>query len=243
MNKVTRFFRSFTPFEYLLWGCSVLAIILSFFLCGNTDYLNLAGSLVGATSLILIARGRISGQILGIFFAAFYGYVSFTFHYYGEMITYLGMTAPMGIATLVNWLKNPYHGEVREVKVNTLKCRDYLLIALATAVVTVAFYFILDALGTNNLIMSTVSVLTSFAAVSLTLRRSPYYALCYALNDIVLIVLWSLAAMENSEYIALIVCFSVFLVNDIYGLYSWSKMRKRQKNAPCSDCETSANHS
>ncbi len=159
------------------------------------------------------------------------------------MITYLGMTAPMGFATLVNWIKNPYHGEVREVKVNTLKWRDYLLISLATAVVTVVFYFILDALGTNNLIMSTVSVLTSFAAVSLTLRRSPYYALCYALNDIVLIVLWSLAAMENSEYIALIVCFSVFLVNDIYGLYSWSKMHKRQTNTPRSDCETSENHS
>ena len=232
MDRIKRFFKNFTLFEYLLWGGSLIAILLSFFLCGNTDYLNLAGSLVGATSLILIAKGQVAGQVLGILFAAFYGYVSFTFNYYGEMITYLGMTAPMSVATLVSWLKHPFKGERREVEVNMLKKREYLVIAAVTAVVTVAFYFILDALGTNNLMMSTVSVLTSFSAVALTLRRSPYYALCYALNDVVLIVLWTLAAMENSEYIALIVCFCVFLINDLYGLVSWSIMLKRQKNPP-----------
>ena len=229
MNKLKEYFQNFTMLDYLLWAGSVIAIILAFFLCGNTDYLNLAGSLIGATSLILIAKGQVAGQFLGVLFASFYGYVSFTFRYYGEMITYLGMTAPMAFASLISWLRHPAKGR-REVEVNTLKKREYLCIAAITLAVTVAFYFILDALGTNNLIMSTVSVLTSFSAVALTLRRSPYYALCYALNDIVLIILWALAATENSEYLALVVCFSVFLVNDLYGLISWSKMLKRQKN-------------
>ena len=65
----------------------------------------------------------------------------------------------------------------------------------------------------------------------LTFRRSPYFALAYAANDVVLIVLWALAAAENVTYISVIICFVVFLVNDLYGFASWKQMEKRQQNA------------
>lgn len=84
-------------------------------------------------------------------------------------------------------------------------------------------------MNTANLAVSTFSVLTSFVAVWLTMRRSPLYALAYALNDIVLIVLWSFAAAESIEYISMVVCFVVFLVNDIYGFFNWCRLRRRQK--------------
>lgn len=50
-------------------------------------------------------------------------------------------------------------------------------------------YFILRAFNTANIIPGTISVTTSFVAVYLTFRRSPYFALAYAANDVVLIVL------------------------------------------------------
>lgn len=100
--------------------------------------------------------------------------------------------------------------------------------AALTIAVTAAFYFILSALGTANIIPSTISVTTSFAAAYLTARRSPYYALFYAMNDIVLIVLWALAAAEDSGYISVVICFAVFLINDVYGFISWKRMEKNQ---------------
>ena len=75
---------------------------------------------------------------------------------------------------------------------------------------------------------STLSVTTSFIAVYLTFRRSPWFALAYAANDIVLIVLWILAALQDISYVSVIVCFAVFLVNDLYGFFSWLKMEKSQ---------------
>ncbi|MDD4415074.1 MAG: nicotinamide mononucleotide transporter, partial [Oscillospiraceae bacterium] len=69
---------------------------------------------------------------------------------------------------------------------------------------------------------------TSFLAVYLTFRRSPHYALAYAANDIVLIVLWVLASMSDITYLSVVICFAMFLVNDIYGFINWSKMHKRQ---------------
>ena len=96
------------------------------------------------------------------------------------------------------------------------------------AVVTVVFYFVLDFFNTANLIPSTVSVTTSFLAVYLTFRRNRFFAVAYAANDIVLIILWSLAALTDISYISVVICFVIFFVNDIYGFVSWSAMRKRQ---------------
>lgn len=81
---------------------------------------------------------------------------------------------------------------------------------------------------TAKLLPGTLSVTTSFAAVFLTFRRSPYFALAYAANDAVLILLWVLASMTDSSYISVAVCFCAFLANDIYGYISWRKMKIRQ---------------
>ncbi len=226
-----KFFKSITVFEYVLWGGGIAAIVLSFFLCGNSDYLNLIGSVWGCTTLILLAKGNVVGQIMSLLFSAYYGYVSFTMRYYGEMITYLCMTAPIALCAIVGWLKHPFRGKRTEVAVATPKFHTYLAVFLFSVPVTVTFYFVLKALGTNNLAWSTVSVLTSFVAVSLSLLRSPYYAAAYAVNDVALIILWSLAAAGDREYLALVVCFSVFLFEDVYGFVNWLRMRRRQ-NSP-----------
>lgn len=134
----------------------------------------------------------------------------------------------MAAFALISWLKNPYNGNKAEVKVNRLKKNEPIFMWLITAAITIIFYFILKAFDTKNIIPSTISVTTSFLAVYLTFRRSPFYAIGYAANDVVLIVLWTLAAFEDLSYISVIVCFIAFLANDIYGFISWRKMEKRQ---------------
>lgn len=99
---------------------------------------------------------------------------------------------------------------------------------IGAAAVTVLFYFILEYFHTANIVPSTLSVTTSFVAVYLTFRRSPLFALAYASNDIVLIVLWILASIYDIRYVSVAVCFVTFLVNDIYGYISWQKMKRRQ---------------
>ena len=161
-------------------------------------------------------------------FSLLYGIISYTFAYYGEMITYLGMTMPMAIVALVSWLKNPYNGNKAEVKVNSIGRGESLLMWLITVAVTVFFYFVLAHFETANIIPSTLSVTTSFLAVYLTFRRSPYFALAYAMNDVVLIVLWIMASLYDISYLSVVVCFIAFLFNDIYGYISWQKMKRRQ---------------
>ena len=218
----------FSKFEIALWISSVLLILVSFFVFDRVNYLTLAASLIGVTSLIFNAKGNPFGQALMIVFSLLYGIISCTFSYYGEMITYLGMTMPMAAFALIAWLRNPFKGNKSEVAVNSIGKAEQGFMWVATAAVTVLFYFILEYFNTANIIPSTVSVTTSFLAVYLTFRRSPYFALAYAANDMVLIVLWVLASISDVRHISVVVCFVAFLFNDIYGFVSWQKMKKRQ---------------
>ncbi|MBR7150236.1 MAG: nicotinamide mononucleotide transporter [Oscillospiraceae bacterium] len=220
----------FTKTERLLWGGSVFIICASFFLFGGTDYLSLTASLVGATALIFCARGNPVGQVLVIIFSLLYGYISYTFTYYGEMLTYLGMTMPLATVALISWLRHPFAGNHAEVEISRLTAKQVLVGAAASLGVTYVFYFLLRDLGTANLIPSTVSITTSFFAAYLTLLRSPWYAVAYATNDVVLIVLWTLAAMSDWSYLPVLVCFMIFFVNDIYGFWSWRAMQRRQES-------------
>lgn len=224
----------FTKGELALWLASLALIAVSFCLFDRENYLTLSASLVGATSLILNAKGNPLGQLLMIVFSVLYGIISLSFAYYGEMITYLGMTAPMAVVALVSWLRHPFQGNRAQVQVNTLGAWELAFMAALAAIVTFAFYWILRAFHTANLIPSTVSVTTSFLAVYLTFRRSAYFALAYAANDAVLIVLWSLATAADVTYLSVVICFCMFLVNDLYGFVSWRRMQARQHRAAAS---------
>ncbi len=225
--KISEYIYSLTKFEKGLWLVSVLVISVSFLISGGGDYLSLTASLIGVTSLIFIAKGYIIGQVLMVAFSVFYGIISFFFSYYGEMITYLGMTAPMAVMSMISWIKHPYK-KTKEVEVARVTKGQLAVILVLTVIVTTAFYFILRALGNASLVISTVSIATSFFAACLTFMRSEYCTLGYAANDVVLIILWITAAKADISCLAMVLCFVMFLFNDLYGFYSWRKMRKRQ---------------
>ncbi len=226
-------FTALTRFERGLWLTSVAVILISGLFSGldAENLLSVTASLIGVTALIFVARGQVSGQVLTVVFAVFYGVISWRFAYYGEMITYLGMTAPMAIAAVFSWLQHPYKDDgdlPKEVTVGKLNRTKLVLLWLLAIITTAIFYFILRAIGNASLLVSTISVTTSFLASALTFLRSSYYALAYAANDVVLIVLWVTAAMTAPEYLSMVLCFVMFLCNDLYGFYNWRRMEERQ---------------
>lgn len=222
-------FRDLNRFEKGLWLTSVLAIAGSAALSGAVDALNVIASLIGVTALIFVAKGYVLGQVLTVVFAAFYGVISFFCQYYGEMITYLGMSAPMAALAAVEWLRNPYRG-TREVQIRRLTKTHAVRLIVLSLIVTVIFYFILKAMGNASLIVSTLSVTTSFLASALTYYRSPWYAAAYAANDLVLIVLWIIASETDPACMPMIACFAMFFLNDMYGFINWRRMAKRQES-------------
>lgn len=214
--------KSLTKKEWCLWMGSLLIVMISNALTGDIDLITMIAACVGITSLIFAAKGNVWSQILMILFSILYGIISWRFHYWGEMITYLGMTMPMAIWSTITWIKNPAQNG-KEVAIQKLKPKHVLGIIVSGVIVTWSFYLLLNMLDTPNIVFSTISITTSFLAATLTMLRSSYYALGYASNDIILIALWALASIENPAYIPVVVNFIIFFFNDMYGFVCWKK--------------------
>ena len=228
MKRLCAALSYFTLFEKILYISSVVLIMVSFFLFEDGSVLSLIASIVGATALIFCAKGNPFGQLLMVVFGILYAIISYTFAYYGEMITYAGMSVPMAAFSFLVWVLHPHRGNHAEVQIGRLYRRDAWLLPLLAVLATVGFYFILREFGTANLLPSTLSVTTSVVAVYFSARRVPWFAFAYAINDIVLIVLWSLAAMRDVSYLSVVLCFVMFLANDSYSFMNWRRMRRRQ---------------
>lgn len=221
--------KSFTKFELGLWAVSVSVVTASFIIGGNFRVFTLIASLIGVTALIFVAKGDVTGQVLTVVFSVLYSVISFEFTYYGEMITYMFMTAPIAAMSVYTWIRHPEEKGKREVSIARLSLKKTIMLCITAVIVTVIFYFILRYFNNANLLFSTISITTSFLASALMLFRSSAYALAYGANDIILIILWVMASLEDTAYLPMVMCFAMFLVNDIYGFYSWQKRKKLQE--------------
>ena len=222
-----KLFKTLNKFELTLWLSSVGLIVISAaaarLVGGGIGITQIIASLIGVTSLIFNAKGNPVGQALTVIFSLFYGVISYWSRYYGEMLTYLGMTAPMAVAAIVVWLKHPSDKGASEVQAARLTKKQVVVMLVLTAIATAGFGYLLALLNTSNLPVSILSITTSFIPAFLTWCRSPYYAIGYAANDIVLIILWSAEAANDPASLAMVACFMAFLANDIYGFISWKK--------------------
>ena len=195
--------KSLTRREWMIWLISLAIVTISNLAPGNVDLLTLTATWIGVTALILAAKGNVWAQILITVFSILYAVISWKFRYWGEMITYLGMTLPMAVWSTITWLRNPSESG-KEVAIRRLTRRHVALLLVSGAVVT-----------------------------ALTMLRSSYYALGYAANDLVLILLWLLASIENPAYLPVLVNFVIFFLNDMYGFFSWRKREAVQFAPEC----------
>lgn len=219
----------FTRNELMIYFISVLLVTTTYYVFDNQSPYSIIASLIGVTALIFNAKGNPVGQFLTVIFSLIYGYISYTFAYYGEMITYMGMTMPMALLAFITWMKHPFKGKKTEVEIVTLNKKDYQFMYLYTLMITFIFYFVLKYFHTKNLYISTLSITTSFMAVYLTYKRSPNYAIAYACNDLILIILWLYASTTDISYLSITTCFIVFFVNDLYAYINWKKIQLRQE--------------
>lgn len=216
------------PIDYILWIGSMLIYGIITLAVGGTDIGYLISIMIGITALIYTAKGHIFGPLLMVIFSILYSLISLSFQYHSEFITYGFMTLPMSILAALAWFKHPSKQLKNQVQVRHLDLKGWMFGILLTTMVTIIFGTIMVWLNTKNIIVSTLSISSSFMAVYLIFVRSRYYAIAYAINDFVLVVLWAYAYTVEPEYLMLIVCFVLFFIYDIYGFISWSIMTKNQ---------------
>lgn len=214
--------------ELLLLTISALTITIIFILSKDKNIISYIVSILGITSVMMCSKGLFYAPVIDFVYYILYIIMSFQQKYYGEVFIFIFIMIPLSVSTLVVWFKNK-NKDSSTVKINKISKREWIILFIVCLIIPLVFYYVLKILNTSQLIVSTLSIVTSVFASYLLLRRSSYYAIGYILNDIVLIILWSLTFNNgNLSNLPLVISLCVYLINDFYGLFRWKKQEKEQ---------------
>lgn len=218
--------KDWTKFEKLFLAVGTFtAIILTILF--NGQIVDLIYTLLYFWTALLLAKGKYACYIIGIISTFFYAYISYNNHYYGEIIIAMCLTLPLMVVGLINWLK--HQDKKKIVVIKEVSKKEVVILTASQILMSFGYYFLLKIFNTDNLIISTISIAVSLIATYLTARRSEYGFIGFIINDIILIVLWSIPFIGgNINVITILLCPVLLLVNDIYGVYNWKKIRQRQ---------------
>lgn len=228
MHKLKEYFSDWTKFElgFLIVGLTISTLSSIIFNGDLVDTLYTSSYLITA---LLMAKGKVECYIIGFVSVFFYGIVSYRQGYYGELLITTLLTFPIMIIGIRDWLKHQ-DKESDVVLINSLSKKEVAISFMSQIPLYWFYYFILKIFNTDLLVISSLSVVTSVLASYFEARRSELSLFCYIANDFVIITLWLIPILGgNTELIPVLVGPFLLLVNDIYGSYNWSKMKKRQK--------------
>jgi nicotinamide mononucleotide transporter len=221
-----KLFKGWTLFEILFLIIGTLAAIILTPLFKGT-IIDLGYTLLYFWTALLLAKGKYSCYIIGIISTFFYAYVSYTNRYYGEVIISMCCTLPLMIVGLVNWIRN--RDDSNTVIIKAITKKELILVLLSQAILFGAYYLLLKTFNTNNLLISTFSIVVSLIATYLTARRSEKGFIGFIINDLILIVLWSIPIVNGElNIIPVVLCPVLLLINDIYGVYNWKRIKQKQ---------------
>ena len=230
--------KNWNLFEIIFLAVSIVMIVTVFVFNSEKNWLSLAGSIIGITGVMFLAKGLVFAPYILLVNAVLYSILAYTQAYYGQLIVYICLMIPISIISIISWNKNKNSENSAQVQVNKIKKSEYMYLAIASFVAMVGFYFLLKLFNTNQLIINTLSLVITAVATYLSFRRCSYYAIFYLLNDVILIVLWSISvAVSGMGYMPTVLCFVIFLINDIYGFIHW-KIEEKKQSQPKSEPQT-----
>lgn len=217
-----KLFKDWNQFEISLLLLSIVAIMFSSIIC-KSEILTILASLVGVTCSLLQAKGKVVSQFIGILEVILYSILSYQNHYYGEVMIDVLVVFPMYVYGVFSWITHR-NEETDTVESNEISKKEWGILAFASVVGFVLLYCVLKYFNTSQLMISSLSMVTSLMATYLITRRSKYSFIFYIGNDIILILLWGIPILQGEFYLVPVLVENiVLLLNDSYGLKNWNE--------------------
>lgn len=217
-----KLFKDWKPFEIGLLVFDIIAIAISSAIA-KSEILTILTSLAGVFCVLLQAKGKVLSQFVGIAEVILYSILSYQNHYYGEIIIYVLIMFPLYLYGIFSWMTHK-NEETDTVEPNQISKKEWIILILVSTIGFVVLYYILKYFNTSQLIISSLSMVTSLIATYLIARRNKYSFLFYIGNDIILILLWGIPILQGEFYLLPILVENIILLmNDSYGLKNWNE--------------------
>lgn len=222
--------KNWTKFELAWLGVFTLVNIYLFFAWGDS-LLGLISSLTGMLCVVLVAKGKISNYYFGIVQTGTYAYISYTYGLYGEAMLNGLFYFPLQFVGIYLWNKNKVDQSTtgEDVKVKTLTRIQWIQLIVIAVITSVLYAYFLHLIGGQQVRIDSVAVVLSIIAQILMIKRYAEQWVLWIVVNGLSIVLWAITLLQSGgNDWSMLVMWTAFLVNSIYGYVNWIKMSKEQ---------------
>lgn len=178
--------------------------------------------ITGVLCVVLAAKGNIATYLFGMYNTFGYAWLAWNNHLFGEVSLNLLFFVPMNVVGFVMWKKN-MNGNRVEMK--GLSAKGMVLTGVTCILSVVALGYGLSLIpGQNNpYVDATTNVLSVIATILMVLRYKEQWLLYIVLN-VFTVILWLYRLRSgSSDGAMMVVMWSAYLVNAIYGYVNWNR--------------------
>ncbi len=222
-----KYFKDWNLFEKL-WLFIFGGVNIYLFFAFKDTIVGLIASLTGMLCVVLTAKGRISNYYFGIINVILYGFIAFQNKYYGEAILNLAYFLPMSVVGIYFWFKHKNKDKADTVNVRKIKKSEFLFWILISVAGTIGYGLFLKNLGGQLPFIDASSTVLSITGMILTVRRATAQWPLWIVEDVIEVGMWIYVFITTKGDISMIIMWSAYLVNAIYGYYTWKKMEKNE---------------
>lgn len=222
--------KGWTLFEKL-WILIFTLINFYLFFSWDDTVIGLISSLAGMLCVVLVAKGKISNYYFGIIQSATYAYISYTYGLYGEAMLNALFYLPIQFIGIYLWNKNKVSASTKgeDIVAKRMTISNWSLFVVLTIAFSVLYAFLLAKIGGKQVHIDSFAVVLSIGAQILMLKRYAEQWIIWIIVNVLSIVLWFNALQEGGNDYTVLVMWTAFLVNSIYGYFNWLKMVKIQE--------------
>jgi nicotinamide mononucleotide transporter len=222
--------KDWTRFE-MGWLAIFTMINFYLFFVWEDSLIGLISSISGMLCVVLVAKGKISNYYFGIVQTATYAYIAYGYGLYGEAMLNGLFYFPIQFIGIYLWSKNKTKHGVKgeDVTVKSLTKSGWVTTVVTVTIFTIAYGFFLKYLGGNNIWTDSATNVLSVTAQILMLKRFAEQWLLWIAVNVLSIFLWLSALIsQGGNDFSMLVMWSAFLVNSIYGYINWRKLYMKQ---------------
>ncbi|AIQ66143.1 nicotinamide mononucleotide transporter [Paenibacillus stellifer] len=194
----------------------VLTVIMKDTFLGFTVFMT------GVLCVVLAAKGNLMTYVFGMYNTFGYAYLAYTNGLFGEVMLNLLFFVPMNAIGFLMWKRNRHDGKLT---MREMDQRSLLLIVVVCVLGSLGLGFGLSFIpGQNSPYIDALTTVLSVVATFLMVRRFKEQWLLYIVLNAFTVLLWVIRMLEGSSDGGLmIVMWGAYLINAVYGYYTWNK--------------------
>jgi len=215
----------------IIWFAIFLAVGIVLSIIWGDTLIGFAAFISGILCVLLAAKGSKWNYPIGIINCVTYAWVSYLAGLYGEAMLLMLFYFPMQFVGFYLWgRKTKDDGIVEMQKLSLIKT---VFVFTISAVAVIIFGFFLSTLEgqATPYIDSFTSILSIIAAIMMAKRLREFW-LVYVVVNIASVIMWAYQlASGNMDAVTMLVMWSAYLVNSVYGAVVWYKSTRSEVNA------------